>query len=69
MLKKKKCYTMLYGCCFLVFVALRGAMPCGSLFFFSKETAEGQSLAKESTIYLVQLIVGQRNLILNEHFQ
>jgi len=32
--------------------------------YTSKLTSEGQTLAKESTIYFVQLSVGERNFIL-----
>jgi len=38
------------------------------VFLTSKSTTEGQTLAKESTVYLVQLSVGERNFILKDSY-
>jgi len=78
MLKKKKCYSLLYSFFnFLFFVAVvvvfvvvvvLGGLCHVVVLFTSKSTSEGQTLAKESTIYLVQLSVGERNFLLKENF-
>jgi len=62
--KKEDILHMLYS----LFWEGEGGLCHVVVFFTSKPTSEGQILAKESAIYLVQLGVGEINFIQKENF-